>query len=116
MYTYARAKSVLRKAQDAGIKNQELRIKNFKEEEIELLRSFYRFEVVVWQAARDLSPNVICTYLYELAQKFNLFYQKHKIIGETPEIQRFRLNLSSATSVILKQGLYLLGIETVERM
>ena len=93
-------------------------------QELELLRVFYQFEEVVWEAARGLSPNFICTYLYDLAQKYNLFYQKHQILGiknyesriMNQEITDFRLALTEATAKILKRGLYLLGIATVERM
>jgi len=90
---------------------------------------------VVAEAAKTLSPNLICSFLFDLAQKFNLFYNKHSILGyrvhglgdrrnnslvATPytlnPTSNFRIFLTSATAQILKQGLYILGIETVERM
>ncbi|OGG03684.1 arginine--tRNA ligase [Candidatus Gottesmanbacteria bacterium RBG_16_37_8] len=137
LYTYARCKSVLRKAKtDSGSKLNVAGLEKYdlNEEELELLRSFYQFEEVVWEAARSMAPNLICSYLYDLAQQFNLFYQKHSILGSKKEeagpaasgipLRResknetveFRLAMTEATEVIIKRGLYLLGIETVERM
>lgn len=119
-YTYARCKSVLRKAEE------ELKIKNpaclagWQVEEMSVLRYLYRLPEVVHEAGRTFSPNLICEYLYNLAQKYNLFYNKHSIL--TPEeknageIRDFRLFLTAATAEILKRGLMLLGIETVEKM
>ena len=103
------------KTQNAKLKTDEEFI-NINNEEMELLRMFYKFEEVVWEAARNLAPSLVCSYLYDLAQKFNLFYQKHTILGGNEEYKKFRLTLTAATAVIIKRGLYLLGIETVERM
>ena len=80
------------------------------EEEI-LLRTLYRYEETVIEAAEDLAPNKICEFLYDLAQKFNSFYNKHRIVGND-----FRLWLTSATAEILKKGLGLLGISVPEKM
>jgi len=80
-------------------------------EEHQLARLITFFPEIVAAAAAELSPNVICTYLFQLAQTFNTFYQKHPILGE-----KHRLALTAATAQILKNGLYLLGISTVERM
>ena len=111
-YAYVRTQSVL-----SRIKNQELRIKNIEKlekEEDDLLRFLTQFPYMVEKAAVDFAPNVICTYLFELSQKFNLFYQKQKIIGSSNE--GFRIELTRATGQVIKNGLNLLGIETVERM
>jgi len=111
-YAYVRTQSVL-----SRIKNQELRIKNIEKlekEEDDLLRFLTQFPYMVEKAAADFAPNVICTYLFELSQKFNLFYQKQKIIGS--ENERFRTVLTKATGQVLKNGLNLLGIETVDKM
>jgi len=64
----------------------------------------------------QLSPNIIANYLYELAQKYNYFYQKNKILESEEKIKQFRLMLTQATGKVIKDGLYLLGIKTVERM
>jgi arginyl-tRNA synthetase len=86
--------------------------------------------------AGSFAPNILCNYLFDLAKKFNLFYQKHKILSpvilnkvknpsQTKEIlrsaqddntQEFRLALTMAVGQIIKNGLYLLGIRAPERM
>ena len=60
--------------------------------------------------------HVLCTYLFDIAQAFNLFYQKHQILKETGERRDFRLMLTKATGNILEQGLQLLGIQTPAQM
>ena len=111
-YAYVRTQSVLDR-----IKNKELSIKNenkLEKEELELLRHLSYYPYYVEKAGVDFAPNLVCNYLFELSQKFNLFYQKHKIIGSEQEM--FRLHLVQATGQVLKNGLNLLGIKTVERM
>ena len=112
MYTYARCKSVLRKAGDTAVKG---RTPSLNSEERALARLIHFFPEVVAKAAEDLAPNVLCTYLFELAQAFNLFYQKHTII-DAQDATGWRLTLTEATSQVLHNGLNLLGISTVERM
>jgi arginyl-tRNA synthetase len=106
-YTFARANSVLRKAG----KSSRFKIPNLNPEEDLLLRTLYRFEEVVSEAADNLAPNKICEFLYDLAQKFNSFYNKHRVLGNN-----WRLWLTSATAEILKKGLSLLGITAPEKM
>jgi len=65
-------------------------------------------------AAKSYSPNILCNYLYELASKFNTFYNAHKIISG--ENQEFRLQLTKSTGEVLKTGLNLLGIDAPEKM
>jgi arginyl-tRNA synthetase len=83
------------------------------EEEV-LLRTFYRFPEVIVTATNDFAPNLLCQYLFDLAQKFNLFYQKHRIIDSKQK--EFRLFLTAVTAQVLKMGLEILGIEVLERM
>ena len=113
-YTYARATSVIAKSKN----NQPLvssREPVVGEAEIPLLRYIYRFPEVVRDATRARSPNLVCNYLFELAQRFNSFYAAVPIIkaGENKDL---RLALTSATAQVLKNGLTLLGIETPERL
>jgi arginyl-tRNA synthetase len=116
-YTYARTQSVLRKAdfsfkeakEVAGFEKQKLS----SEEEV-LLRSFYCFPEVVIEAGESLAPNLLCNFLFDLSQKFNLFYDREKIIGSSTE--EFRLLLTAAVGQVLENGLSLLGIEALERM
>lgn len=115
-YTYARAKSVLRKSKiQQGPALPDGKNGPLNQEEEILLRTLYRFEEVVVEAAENLAPNKIAEFLYDLAQKFNGFYNKHRVIG-SGKAEAFRLWLTSATAEILKKGLGLLGIQTPEKM
>jgi len=111
-YTYARARSVLRKAQP----NWEFTDGNLKlePEEEALLRYLYRFPEVVEIAARMYSPNLLCTYLYELSRRYNNMYNNVSIIGS--ENESWRLGLTNVTSIVLANGLNLLGIKALEKM
>jgi arginyl-tRNA synthetase len=133
-YTYARTQSVLGKLKT---QNSKLKTKSQNEkpekildsscgfdlcaltfeinsEELSLLRAIYQFPEVVLEAAQNYAPNLICNYLYDLAQKFNLFYNKRRILES--DRQDFRLALTAATGQVLKNGLTLLGIAAPERM
>jgi arginyl-tRNA synthetase len=115
-YTYARCKSVIRKAQNTEGKSGELwKLGEYggtlNTEEKAVARLIMQFPEVVEDAAYHFTPNTICTYLFHLAQAFNLFYAKHVILG-----QPLRMSLTAASAQVLKNGLYLLGIETLEEM
>jgi arginyl-tRNA synthetase len=84
------------------------------EEELLVLRNLVRFPEVVEMSAKLYSPNLLCNYLYDSAQKFNAFYNADKILGS--ENEEFRLALTSGVGQVLKNGLKLLGIETPKRM
>ena len=73
-----------------------------------------KFPEVIILAARNYSPNLLANYLFDLAQKYNNFYNQHRIIGG--ENENFRLVLTKAVGYILKNGLEILGIETPEKM
>lgn len=120
-YTYARAKSVLRKLQGVNHKSQnnrklETENWNLENEELTLLRTLYKFPEVVEKAAGNYSPNLICSYLFDLAQKFNLFYQKHPILKAEDKQRDFRLGLTRVVGQVIKNGLYLLGLSAPEKM
>ncbi len=87
---------------------------NLKAEEASILRSLFRFSAVIEIATKSYSPNLLCNYLYDLASKYNNFYNADRIIGS--ENQDFRLALTAGVGQILKNGLGLLGIETPEKM
>lgn len=111
-YTFARCNSVINKS---SITNYELRIdEGFDENEKELLRYFYIFEEKIIEAGERYSPAVLAEYLLNLARKYNEFYAKCKIVGE-PEEGR-RVFLTQVTAKIIKDGLAILGIETLEKM
>ncbi len=108
LYSYARCKSVLKKAGSNGSIVADT-VLNAEERALARFLSF--FPDLVADATASLSPNTVCTYLYRLASLFNVFYQKHPIV-ETPH----RLALTAACAQVLHNGLSLLGIATVERM
>ncbi len=114
-YAYARCRSVLEKAGERK-QNYESTIKNYELEEEMLLRTLYRFPEVVEEAARLYSPHLISSFLFDLAQKYNLFYQKVSILSAPKEEKDFRVAITAAVAQVLKNGLGLLGIEVLERM
>jgi arginyl-tRNA synthetase len=116
-YTYARCKSVLNKAEDIDYSTQASEQVEFAKEELAVLRLLTQFDEVVQRAASEYSPHYICTYLFELAQAYNSFYNTLPILkAEDEKLLKFRLSLTKATSLILQKGLQLLGIKTVEQM
>lgn len=133
-YTYARCQSVLRKAgrywlnlsakmfssNAKAVYNILIYYKRkpslLNQEEISILKYFYRFPEIVSQSGEEYNPSLICAFLYELAQRFNTFYNKHRILGKDKPTTGFRLALAQTTAQILKNGLYLLGIQAPEKM
>jgi len=116
-YTFARTQSVLVKSQISNLKSQK-QAEDFslESEERELLRLLVRFPEIVEEAAVLYAPQVLCTYLFDLAQAFNLFYQKHQILKADADARDFRLQLTEQTGSVLKKGLNLLGIKSPEKM
>lgn len=113
-YTYARAKSVLRKAEVRDIKiDEDVQIDDI---ERKIMRKLAKFDDAVLAAGMAYMPNYIANYLYELANEFNSFYQKAPIIGAEDNKKNLRLAITDATTQVLKNGLGLLGIETLEKM
>lgn len=140
-YTYARCQSVLEKAgYPSSPPHPSFPSYLPNTEERSVLRWIYRFPEIVMSAAEHYAPNEVCTFLYELAQRFNTFYNKHRILDgvEDPhearstkhgvivmnhepratslEQRQFRLALTAATGQVLKNGLKLLGIQAPEKM
>lgn len=115
-YTCARAQSVLVKVKNEKLKGKSLGGYDLNEEEISLLRTFYIFPEILISAAEDFRPHLLCQYLFNLSQKFNLFYQKHRILEPKQGSRDFRLFLTKITASILKTGLELLGIQALEQM
>jgi len=118
-YTVARINSILAKFQISNSKSQinfKLQSSSLKlqPEEEDLLRLVYRYPEIKKEAAEKLSPNILSNYLFDVAQSFNLFYQRHKIIGS--EQEGLRIFVALLTSRVLKLGLELLGIESPEQM
>lgn len=108
-YAHARARSILAKAEQG---NSELA--NLTADERSLLRKITEYQEVLAKATAELMPHHICTYLYELAQKFNQFYEHNRVIGDAREAVRLCLVEHYANT--LKNGLTLLGITAPDRM
>ena len=118
-YTYARIKSVFRKADQTGISCDPGNYTGIKagEKEIALIRLLRKFTDTISEAANNYSPALVANYCYELSKEYNQFYHDFSILGEPdPARRRFRLDLSKVTSSILYSGMNLLGIEMPERM
>ena len=118
-YTYARIRSVLRKAQEAGIQLPERLPEgiSLSTKEEGLVQMLADFAAVVRQAGTDYSPSVIANYCYDLVKEYNQFYHDFSILREENEAVRlFRLVLSAEVAKIVKLGMGLLGIEVPERM
>lgn len=113
-YTYARCMSVLGKTEIIEQKNIENIPENINDEEMALIREFYKFEEKIIEASERFNPGVIAEYLLSIARKYNEFYGKHRIIDQPEET--WRIFITKVTSNVLKTGLGLLGIETVEKM
>ncbi|HEY4161204.1 MAG TPA: arginine--tRNA ligase [Candidatus Saccharimonadales bacterium] len=109
-YAHARARSILAKAGErkAG------ELAGLQPDERSLLRKITEYPEVVQKATNELMPHLICTYLYELAQVFNRFYERNRVIGDDREAVRIQLAEHYADT--LKDGLGLLGITAPDRM
>ena len=118
-YTYARIRSVLRKAAEAGI-TLPARLPegiSLSTKEEGLVQMLADFAGIVRQAGTDYSPSVIANYCYDLVKEYNQFYHDFSILREENEaVRQFRLVLSAEVAKIVKLGMGLLGIEVPERM
>ncbi len=112
-YSYTRAQSVLRKAKIEKIK---LSFKKVSNEVSELEKKMYHFPEVVLKAQTEYEPHYLALYLTELAGLFNGYYAKNKIVDKNDEFSPYKVALVNAFSVIMKNGMWLLGIKSLERM
>ncbi len=117
-YTYARIRSVLRKAAAGGVVIPDgLPETPLNEKEMGLIRLLAEFPAVVRQAGEDYSPSVIANYTYDLVKEYNQFYHDYSILREADEERKlFRLVLSVNVAKVVKLAMGLLGIEMPERM
>lgn len=130
LYTYVRTQSVLSKAEAAvavydpshGATSSTARHEKttsatvLSPEETALLHHIPLFTETVHDATRSTAPHLVTNYLFELAQRFNLFYQQNPILQGDPQTRARRIQLTQATAQLLNKGLDLLGIKTVSRM
>ena len=118
-YTYARIRSVLRKAAEAGIVIPEVLPANIElsEKEEGLIQMVADFAAVVRQAGEDYSPSGIANYVYDLVKEYNQFYHDFSILREENEdVKLFRIALSANVAKVVRLGMGLLGIEVPSRM
>ena len=118
-YTYARIRSILRKAEAAGIVIPEVLSNGYKplDKEVELIQKISEYATAVEQAGTDYSPSGIANYCYELTKAFNQFYHDYSILNaDTEQEKTFRLMLAKNVAKTIKNGFALLGIEVPERM
>ena len=118
-YTYARIRSILRKAAAQGITIPKTVANNapLNEKEIALIQKMNDFGAVVAQAGIDYSPSGIANYCYELTKEFNQFYHDYSILNaDTDDEKTTRLVLAQNVAKVIKNGMELLGIEVPERM
>lgn len=110
-YAYVRTRAIFRKAQTApgAIQLQEAA-------EIDLAKFLLRFPLAIDTALSDYRVNALCDYLFELAQKFGAFYENCPVLKSESPLLESRLQLVQLTGDVLKKGLNLLGIETIEQM
>ena len=116
-YTYARICSVLRKAEEEGMKIGSYADVTPGEREITLVQALADFPATVQAAGQSYSPALIANYIYDLVKCYNQFYHDCSILKESDEaVRSFRLELSRQTARVVKTGMALLGIEVPERM
>lgn len=117
LYTFSRGQKLIRDYQTSlpeGDLNFSLLNSEFEEK---LIKHLTMFESAIIDSGKGLAPNLLTNYLFNLAQLFNQFYKNLPILNEKDEdLREARLILTNLTTKVLKKGLYLLGIETVEHM
>jgi len=121
-YSFARTQSILRKLDAKNIAFSFNDLSSIKEhdynlEELLLLRLLFQFFEVAKEAIDNLAPNILCEYLFTLSKSFNNFYQKYRILDpESVHKKQLRISLTKTIGIVLKNGLYLLGIAAPEKM
>jgi len=118
-YAYVRIRSIFRRAQAEGIAADVQQLETLHLEqpaELELAKFILRFPLAIETALSDYRLNAITDYLFELAQKFTAFYDACPVVKSEEPLRSSRLALCELTANVLKQGLNLLGIETIEKM
>ncbi len=118
-YTYARIRSILRKAAVQGLEAPEALADDMplNQKEMELIQKMDEFGAAVRQAGKDYSPSGIANYCYELTKDFNQFYHDYSILNADGENEKIvRLMIAKNVAKTIKNGMALLGIEVPERM
>ena len=117
-YTHARIRSIVRKAEEQGIHDQEpVAIASLNEKERAVIKSLHSMPGIIASAAENYSPAMIANYAYELAKNFNSFYQDTPILREEDTaVKTFRVQLCAVVAQAIKNTMHILGIDVPERM
>jgi len=116
-YAFARISSLIRLANEKNVKFENPNLSLLKsEEEADLIHSLGELPELILNLQQNLHIHLLATYLTEIAANFSRFYEKHKIVGDDRDLSSARVNLCSATAIVLKNGLGLLGITAPESM
>ncbi len=117
-YAYARICRIIEKSNISEEEIQKFKFlwKDINSEELNLARNLIKFYDIVEKAGNEFKPNLIASYIYNLATLFSKFYDKCPVLNADDEVKRRRLLLITLTKFVLRNGLDLLGIKTIERM
>jgi arginyl-tRNA synthetase len=115
-YAYARIRSIFRKSEVGSQKSAGEKVVLTAPEELALARQLLNFGLVLEAVAEEYRPNFLCNYLYDLAGHFTRFYETCPVLKAEAPSRASRLVLCDLTARVLKQGLEVLGIETLEQM
>ena len=116
-YTHARIRSIMRKADEAGIDASTYVNATLLPEEVELVKALAEYPAVVRTAGEQFAPSVIAAYTYDLAKQFNGYYHDHSILKEENEaVRSLRLKLAAEVARVIRSAMSLLGINVPERM
>ena len=114
LYALVRIAGIARKGGD--LTKSDNKVEFTETQEWTLIRKLLKFDEVIADVEKELLPNRLCTYLFEVSQEFNRFYDQIPVLKAKEEARRSRLSLCRLTADTLKLGLDLLGIPTLERM
>ena len=116
-YTHARIRSIMRKAEEAGINSDNYTEASLLAEEVELIKALNDYPAAVRTAGEQFAPSVIAAYAYELAKQFNGYYHDHSILKEeNSAVRSLRLKLAAEVARVIRSAMALLGINVPERM
>jgi arginyl-tRNA synthetase len=116
-YTHARLCALLKKAETMGLEPELSDEAEMNKNELALIRHLADFSDAIVSAASEYAPNRVCLYLYELSNKTNTWYEGEHILSDENKARRaMRLALAETTALVLRKGLYLLGIPAPERI
>lgn len=116
-YTYARIKSILRKAEEKGLNSADMTSEELNAKEIRLVKLLNQYPSKVAEAGAGFAPSVIANYCYDLAKEFNQYYHDVPILKEeNTDVLKTRLLLIRVVSEVLSKAMGILGIQLPERM